>query len=408
MRRYLPLLLLFGLSCSFFIPEPTPTSAPTQTPAPPTETSTPAPTSTHTPTPTEPVTTLPDPSTVRWTQVVGGLNSPVAMAHAGDGRLFIVEQPGVIRIFEGGGLLADPFLDIRDRVVDSGNEQGLLGLAFHPDHAANGWFYVNYTGAGGATFISRFSLAGDPNRADPGSEKVILNFSQPFANHNGGDLAFGPDGTLYIATGDGGSAGDPQGNAQNLNTLLGKVLRIDVDGGDPYAIPADNPFAGSGRPEIWDYGLRNPWRIAFDSLTGDLYIADVGQGAWEEVNFEPAGSGGGFNYGWDFREGAHPFEGVAPGGLTDPVAEYSHNFGCSVSGGVVVRSPTLQAWDGVYLYGDFCSGLVLGMARDASAAWQTAVLFDTGLRITSFGADAAGEVYLLDRGGAVFRLEPAP
>ncbi len=408
MRRYLPLLLLFGLSCSFFIPEPTPTSAPTQTPAPPTETSTPAPTSTHTPTPTEPVTTLPDPSTVRWTQVVGGLNSPVAMAHAGDGRLFIVEQPGVIRIFEGGGLLSDPFLDIRDRVVDSGNEQGLLGLAFHPDHAANGWFYVNYTGAGGATFISRFSLAGDPNRADPGSEKVILNFSQPFANHNGGDLAFGPDGTLYIATGDGGSAGDPQGNAQNLNTLLGKVLRIDVDGGDPYAIPADNPFAGSGRPEIWDYGLRNPWRIAFDSLTGDLYIADVGQGAWEEVNFEPAGSGGGFNYGWDFREGAHPFEGVAPGGLTDPVAEYSHNFGCSVSGGVVVRSPTLQAWDGVYLYGDFCSGLVWGMIRDASAAWQTAVLFDTGLRITSFGVDAAGEVYLLHRGGAVFRLEPAP
>ena len=238
------------------------------------------------PSPT-PVLALPDASTAAWVPVVAGLDRPVDLKHAGDGRLFVVEKQGVIRIVRDDVLLPEPFVDLRDRVGSGASEQGLLGLAFHPRFAENGRLFVNYTDTAGDTVVARYLASGD--RADPASEVILLRIAQPFANHNGGSLAFGPDGYLYIGTGDGGSGGDPHGNGQSLNTLLGKILRLDVDGGEPYAIPADNPFAGSGEvyPEIWASGLRNPWRIAFDRPTGDLYIGDVGQNRWEEIDVRP-------------------------------------------------------------------------------------------------------------------------
>jgi glucose/arabinose dehydrogenase len=221
-------------------------------------------------------------------------------------------------------------------------------------------------------------------------------------------LAFGPDGYLYIGLGDGGSAGDPQGNGQSLQTLLGKLLRIDVDQGDPYAIPADNPFAsGGGKPEIWAYGLRNPWRFSFDAQTGDIYIGDVGQNQWEEVNFLEAGSPGGVNFGWNFREGTHPYQGAPSEGLSlvDPVAEYEHSLGCSVTGGEVYRGMNLPGWEGVYLYGDYCSGNSWGLLRSADGTWQSQLLFTTGFTIASFGVDDDGEIYLLDlQQGDIYRL----
>lgn len=223
--------------------------------------------------------------------------------------------------------------------------------------------------------------------------------NQPFQNHNGGSLDFGPDGYLYAGLGDGGSAGDPQGNGQKLTTLLGKILRLDVDSGEPYAIPADNPFGN----EIWAYGLRNPWRISFDTVTGDLYIGDVGQGTWEEIDHIPAGSPGGINFGWNYREGTHDYKGSPPAGLTDPVAEYSHQEGgCSVTGGYFYRG-SMPEWNGIYLYGDYCTGFVWGLIRSGSG-WQAKLLFDTDANITSFGQDEAGEVYILADGGGVYRL----
>jgi glucose/arabinose dehydrogenase len=236
----------------------------------------------------------------------------------------------------------------------------------------------------------------------------LLSVDQPFANHNGGVVAFGPDGYLYLGLGDGGSGGDPQGNAQSLDTLLGKILRLDVDAGDPYVIPPDNPFADvGGRPEIWAYGLRNPWRFSFDRLNGDLYIGDVGQNAWEEIDFLPAGHPGGANFGWDYREGAHPFEGTPPAGLEliDPVVEYSlSGANCAVTGGYVYRGQNLPDFHGVYLYGDFCSGVVWGLLRLPDGSWQNAALFETGANITSFGQDEAGEIYLVDRQGSIYHL----
>jgi glucose/arabinose dehydrogenase len=363
--------------------------------------------------PEDTVSAFPDPTGFTWAPVVSGLSSPVDLTSVpdGSGRLFVVEQPGLVRIVENGALLPTPFLDVRDRVESGGNEQGLLGLAIHPDYASNGFFYVNYTArqGGGDTVIARFAVsAGDPNLADPGSEKVLLGVDQPYRNHNGGGMAFGPDGYLYISLGDGGSANDPEGRAQSLDTLLGKLLRIDVDGGDPYAIPADNPFAGGGgEPEIWLYGLRNPWRFSFDRLTGDLYIADVGQGQWEEIDFLAAGAPGGANYGWDFREGAHPFEGEPPAGLelVDPIFEYQHGFGCSVTGGYVYRGQALPEWRGIYVLADYCSGRVWGLLRGADGAWQSQELFQSGFSITSFGEDQDGEVYLMDRSGTIYRLQ---
>lgn len=354
------------------------------------------------------VTQFPDPASAGWQMIAQGFNRPLFVTHAGDDRLFIVEQPGTIRVISDGAVAAAPFLEIGDRVKDSGNEQGLLGLAFDPAFGENGIFYVNYTGRGGATFVSRFQITGEPSQADPGSEAVLLSVEQPYANHNGGVIAFGPDDYLYVGLGDGGSAGDPQGNAQNLNSLLGKVLRLDISVADGYAIPADNPFAGGGgRAEIWAYGLRNPWRFSFDTATGDLFIGDVGQNAWEEIDFQPAGSSGGLNYGWDYLEGTHPYEANSAPGSVPPIAEYSHNQGCSVTGGVVVRDPNLPQWNGVYLFGDYCTGIIWGSLPDSDGGWTTQLLYDTGFNISSFGLDAGGRVYLTDLNGGIYRLAPA-
>ena len=354
-----------------------------------------------------PAAVLPDPATATWTLVVDGLSRPVDLTHAGDERLFVVEKAGRIQMVRAGRLASGPFLDISGRVGSSGSEQGLLGLAFHPRFAESGTLFVNYTDTDGTTVIARFNAAGD--RADPASEVVLLRIEQPFANHNGGAMAFGPDGYLYIGTGDGGSGGDPLGNSQSLNTLLGKILRLDIDGGEPYAIPPDNPFAGSSEvyPEIWAAGLRNPWRIAFDRLSGDLYLGDVGQNQWEEVNWVPAGAAGGLNFGWNVREGLHAYSGDPSPAFTDPVAEYSHELGCSVTGGRVVRDAALPAWQGVYLYADYCTGRVWGLLRTPDGAWLSSLMFESGRTISAFGEDAQGGVYLVDYAGAVFRLTPA-
>jgi len=341
---------------------------------------------------------FPDPSAYTWQQITSGLVRPVDLQDDGSGRLFILEKSGRIRILENGQLLPTPFLDIDDRVNDDSNEMGLLGLAFHPDYSQNGYFYVNYTGRGGDTFISRFQASG--NSADPNSESILLNVEQPFPNHNGGVLVFGPDGYLYAGLGDGGAQGDPFGNAQNTGVLLGKILRIDVDSAQPYAIPPDNPFGN----EILHYGLRNPWRISFDRLTGDLYIGDVGQGTWEEIDFVAAGSRGGLNFGWDFYEGSHEYDpqGVA-GEYVFPIAEYSHaEGGCSVTGGYVYRG-SMPEWNGIYLYGDYCTGYVWGLFN-VDGAWPNKLLFEANVRITSFGQDQAGEIYMLSDTGEVYKL----
>jgi glucose/arabinose dehydrogenase len=405
MRRYLTLLVLLSLAACNGGQSTTTPSTPIINTAPPTVNSpttipdTASPTDpSATDTPPAPAT-FPDPNAYDWQVIVSGLQRPVDLQADGSGRLFIVEKPGRIRILEEGQLLDQPFLDITDRVGSDGNEQGLLGLAFHPQYSQNGRFFVNYTNTSGDTEIARFQVSGDPNSADPDSEVRLLGVDQPYPNHNGGVLAFGPDGYLYAGLGDGGAAGDPQGNAQKTDTLLGKVLRIDVDSAEPYAIPFDNPFGN----EVWAYGLRNPWRMSFDRATGDLYIGDVGQGAWEEIDYLPAGSAGGTNFGWDFREGAHDYEGGGPDGMVDPVAEYSHpEGGCSVTGGYVYRG-AMPEWNGIYLYGDYCTGLVWGLIR-SNDGWQKQLLFDMDVTITSFGQDEAGEVYLVSDTGSVYRL----
>ncbi len=410
-------LTLASAACSLGTPAVTPSPVPAGATAtlvpPPGETPRPSP-PTETPgattQPAGSATQFPDANQFWWVAVASGLDGPVDIQDPGDGsgRLFVLEKPGRIRILQNGGLLPAPYLDISARVGSNSSERGLLGLAFHPRYAENGYFYVNYTDAGGNTVIARFNRSTeDPNLADPNSEVRLLSVAQPFANHNGGVVTFGPDGYLYLGLGDGGSAGDPLGNGQSLNTHLGKLLRLDVDHGDPYAIPADNPFAsGGGLPEIWAYGLRNPWRIAFDPSTGDLYIGDVGQNKWEEIDYVPAGTPGGLNFGWNIMEGTHPYSGENPGGraLVAPVAEYGHGPGCSVTGGKVYRG-LLPEWQGIFLYGDYCSGQVWGLLQD-SGLWQTQLLFSTGFTITTFGQDAAGELYLSDyRAGVIYRLE---
>ncbi|GMR10997.1 MAG: PQQ-dependent sugar dehydrogenase [Anaerolineae bacterium] len=412
-RRLLVPLMLSLAACNL----PPAGSTPSETAAPaaiPTQTDLTTPESS--PGPSEPpptatpefVSELPDPSDYQWSVVADGFQKPVAVGHAGDSRFFVVEQRGVIRVLQDGVVLQEPFLDIRDRVNSSASEQGLLGLAFDPEFARTGHFYVDYTDAGGDTVISRFTATLGEAQTNPATEAMVLRIDQPFANHNGGDLHFGPDGFLYIATGDGGSANDPHGNGQNPDTLLGNLLRIKVGEAELYAIPGDNPFAaGGGRPEIWAYGLRNPWRFSFDSLTGDLYIGDVGQNAWEEIDFLAAGSQSGANFGWNLREGMHPFASQATEGLVDPIAEYPNpTAGCSVTGGVVVRDPELPAWQGVYLYGDYCSGGVWGLLRDAGGQWRNSKLFSTPFNISSFGTGTDGAVYLADHNGVIYRLEP--
>ena len=352
---------------------------------------------------------------VRLLPALTGLQSPVDIANArdGTGRLFIVEQAGRIRVAKNGQLVATPLLDLSS-LVQFGGEQGLLGLAFHPHFRDNGFFFVNYTRRGdGATVVARYHVSPtDPDRADPASAVQLLLFAQPFANHNGGALKFGPDGDLYVATGDGGSANDPDNRAQNAFEWLGKLLRLDVDHGTPYAIPPDNPFANgvSGRPEVWAYGLRNPWRIAFDRQTGDLYIADVGQDMVEEVDFVPAGTGAGANFGWHVMEGSR-CTGVGGGPscgsaeLTPPVVEYAHAFGCSIIGGSVYRGTQVPSLFGRYVYGDLCSGRIWSAARDAQGGWTAVQELSSGLTITTFGEDEAGELYVASAdGGAIYRI----
>ncbi len=351
---------------------------------------------------------FPDPNDYTWELVADNLKRPLGVWQAGDGTsdLYVIEQSGVIRLFRNGYREYFPFLDISDRVNDEGNEQGLLGMAFHPNFEYNGVFYVNYTAHGGDTYISSFKVDAETGLADARSEQVLLQFKQPYANHNGGHIEFGPDGFLYIATGDGGSGGDPLGNGQNPDTLLGKILRIAVDQHDDYAIPDDNPYASSGAPEVWATGLRNPWRFTFDPLTGDLYIGDVGQNQWEEINYLPADHPGGANFGWNVWEASHPYEGTPPEGVAmiPPVAEYDHTLGCSVTGGVVYRG-RMKAWQGIYLYGDFCSGRIWGLLQNAEGEWQSRELFNTNAQITSFGQAENGEVYLVDRAGGVYKLQ---
>jgi glucose/arabinose dehydrogenase len=353
------------------------------------------------------------PPAIGLSQVATGLESPVAVAHAGDqsGRLFIVLQAGQIVIYDGSAVLATPFLDIRS-LVGSGGERGLLSVAFHPSYEVNGNFFVNYTDTAGDTVVARYRVSADENVADPASAEIILQLDQPFANHNGGQLQLGPDDFLYIATGDGGSGGDPDNRAQNLQDLLGKILRIDIDGNPPYEIPADNPFVDTtARDEIWAFGLRNPWRFGFDRLTGDLFIADVGQNSIEEVNFQRANSTGGENYGWRLMEGSSCFDppsGCNDGSLVLPVLEYDHTEGCSVTGGYRYRGTAVPQISGVYVFGDYCSGTIWGGMFDGNQ-WKSIELASTPFSISAFGESEAGELYLLDyAAGVLYRITSVP
>ena len=351
--------------------------------------------------------------TLGFEPVASGLSSPLGLVNAGDGsgRLFILEQTGRIKIYDGTQVLATPFLDV-SALVSCCGERGLLGLAFHPDYRTNGFFYVHYTNTAGNTTLARYHVSSNPNVADGTSAQILLNVTQPFANHNGGQLAFGPDRFLYMGLGDGGDAGDPGNRAQNLSLLLGKILRIDVDGGSPYAIPATNPFRNTtgAMPEIWAYGLRNPWRFSFDRLTGDLFIADVGQSAREEVNFQPAASLGGENYGWRRMEGTacfNPSTACNDGTLTLPILEYDHSLGCSITGGYRYRGRRFPQYASRFFYGDFCSGRIWA-AMQSGQTWSSTQLMDTALSITSFGEDESGEIYVVHYGsgsdGTVQRL----
>jgi glucose/arabinose dehydrogenase len=376
------------------------------------------------------------PTSISLNLIATGFTKPVHITHAGDGsgRLFVVEQTGQIYILLNGNKLATPFLDIHDRVLSQGGEQGLLSVAFPPGFGTNrNHFYVYYTRSSGDNQVSRFRLSGDPNVADPGSEQLILLLHHPtYPNHNGGQLAFGPDGYLYIGTGDGGGGGDPFDNAQNPGSLLGKILRIDVEptisapsnlphkiymplvamnNGPAYSIPPDNPFVGQPgyRPEIWALGLRNPWRFSFDRNTGDLYIGDVGQGSREEIDFQPASSNGGENYGWNIMEGFScypPGSNCSGAGLTLPVHDYPHTDGCSVTGGFVYRGSSFPTMQSIYFYGDYCSGMIWGLQPDGGN-WVNQTLKDTAYLISSFGEDQAGELYVAaysSTNGAVYQI----
>ena len=348
---------------------------------------------------------------IRFESVVSMLDRPLFLTGAGDesGRLFVLEQPGRIQIVREGQVLSRPFLDISG-TVSFGGERGLLGLAFHPNFPTNGRFFINYTRTNGGqlqTVVSEYRRSsGDPDLADPSSERVLLVFDQPFSNHNGGMLDFGPDGYLYISSGDGGSGGDPQGNAQNLSNLLGKILRIDVDRALPYAIPPDNPFVGieGARDEIWAYGLRNPWRFSFDSATGRLFAGDVGQGDWEEIDLINRGE----NYGWNRMEGTHCYPIGTPTcemeGLTLPIAEIEHPVSRSITGGYVYRGSQSTSLWGSYLFGDFGTGRVWALSEGTGGVWSRQELARTGYSISSFGQDDDGEIYLVDYRGEVFRL----
>ncbi len=455
LRRCAPFLLLSALTLALSAcGGSAPTQAPTNTPAPPPAATQPAPTSTtaaptaappSTPTSAPaapPETAIPAPtaaanlpkptilgqfdgSNLGLAPLITGVDEPVFVTHAGDGsgRLFIVEKRGVIRIWHNQKLQSQPFLDISSRVGSGGSEQGLLGLAFAPDFASSRHFFVNYTDRRDNTTIERYTVSDNPNLADPASVFRILSIEQPADNHNGGMLAFGPDGYLWIGTGDGGAANDLYRNGQNPRAFLGKMLRLDVtsDVTRPYQIPPDNPWLNktwNGKqvaPEIWAIGLRNPWRYSFDRATGDLWIADVGQNEYEEVNLVMAEQkgypDGGLNFGWSIMEGMHCFAqaGCQRQGLVMPVAEYDHNSGaCSITGGYVYRGSQIPALDGVYFYGDYCSGEVWALTPAGGAAPSPVRVFDSELFLSSFGQDEDGELYLADlMRGVIYRLVAA-
>ena len=358
-----------------------------------------------------------DPANLRFTEVASGLTQPVFITHAGDGsgRQFILERAGRIRIIKNGALLTTSFLDIHTMVNSSGSEQGLLALAFHPNYVSNGQFYTVHTVQNGSLVLSRFTRSSNnPDLADAGSRVTLLTIPHPTnANHNGGTLAFGPDGYLYWSTGDGGGGGDLPNNAQNLTVLLGKILRLDVDSGSPYSIPSSNPFFNDPTPgirkEIWAYGLRNPWRIAFDAQTNDLFIGDVGQGTREEIDFQPAASAGGENYGWHVMEGSlcfNPSSGCDHTGKVLPIAEYDHTVGCSVTGGYMYRGSLNSLLQGHYFYGDFCSGALFSLEGNNTSGWNITPLGDTPYSISTFGEDENGELYLADYGtGKIYQLQ---
>jgi hypothetical protein len=333
-----------------------------------------------------------------------GLTSPLGITNAKDSRLFITQQTGQILISDGTQLLPTPFLDIHS-IISCCVERGLLGLAFHPSYATNGFFFVYYTDVNGDINIARYKVSSDPNIADPSSATPILTIShRDFANHNGGQLQFGPDGYLYAGTGDGGNAGDTLGNGQNLQALLGKLLRIDIDHGTPYGIPPLNPFAGrnDARHEIWAYGMRNPWRFSFDRQTGDLIIGDVGQALWEEVDFQPAMDGGGENYGWNIMEGTHCYNATTCNqtGMTLPIIEYGHTNGaCSITGGYRYRGMRSAHLQAMYIYADLCNGIITGASHMPDGSWTTQQLTQVAFNITSFGEDASGEIYVADYSG---------
>lgn len=345
------------------------------------------------------------------TQLVAeGFTLPVAITHANDdsGRIFVVEKPGTIAILRDGQRQEQAFLDISEKVGSSGSEQGLLGLAFHPNYSENGLFFVNYTDRSGDTQIERYRVSDNPERADPESALSLLSIEQPASNHNGGALAFGPDGMLYIGTGDGGRGGDPWGNAQNTEVLLGKMLRLDVDSAEPYAIPADNPFADGegGLGEIWAWGLRNPWRFSFDRHGGTLFIADVGQNQYEEINAVPFNTPS-LNFGWNITEGlvCYNANSCDREGLTDPVYVYDHGSGCSVTGGYIYRGNAYPRMQGYYIFGDYCSGRVWALGRNDQDTWFAREVLQSGLQISSFGEDQEGEMYVSDLDdGTIYKI----
>ncbi|MDE2750852.1 MAG: PQQ-dependent sugar dehydrogenase [Chloroflexota bacterium] len=360
--------------------------------------------------------TGPDAAAFALTAVATGFERPIYATHAGDGsgRMFLLEQTGKVWIIDGGERSPVPFLDMSDLITPTANrpysEQGLLGLAFHPDFDSNGLFFVSYTDHDGSSVIARYRVSEEePDSADPDSGELVIYLAQPYANHNGGHIEFGPDGYLYFALGDGGAANDPLGAGQNRQLLLGSILRIDIDVELGYAIPPDNPFDGltAARDEIWAYGLRNVWRFNFDRLTGDMYMADVGQNQWEEINFQPAESPGGENYGWNVWEGEHIFAGGSAPNHVPPIAEYSHALGCSVTGGVVYRGAAIPELEAVFLFGDYCSGRIWAAWRDPALNWRMDELMHTNMAISSFGEDEAGEAYVIDYGGTLYRFDPA-